>query len=146
MKKDNGVTMVSLVLYIVVMTIVLGVMSSIITNFYKNTNTLQGNTQDVVEFGKFNTYFLKEVKTNNNKVDHISTDNSYILFTSGNSFSISNNALYYNNIKICDKVQSLEFALEQDKEDGTEEYTIINVTLNFSNFNKSIRYKLENIY
>jgi len=140
MRKNNAITMVSLVIYVAVMMVILGVMTSIITTFYNNTETVQGNVQDIVQFNKFNSYFLKEVKANNNKVDHISNDNSYILFTSGNSFSISNNTIYYNNIKICDNVQSLRFTLEQYTED------IINVTLNFGNFNKSIRYKLENIY
>lgn len=146
MRKNNGVTMVSLIIYVVVMTIVLGVMSSIITSFYNNTDTVQGNVQEIVEFNKFNSYFLKEVKLNNNQVDHVSEDNKYILFKSGNSFSISNNKIYYNNIRICDKVQTLEFVLEQDTEDVNGEYSIINVTLEFESFNKSIRYKLENIY
>ena len=136
MKKEKGITMVSLVLYIAVMTVVIGVMSSIITNFYKNTDTLQGNVSEIVEFGKFNSYFLKEVKINNNKVDHISSDNNYILFTSGNSFSISNNQIYYNNIKICDKVQSMQISL--GKNGNGIDKSVINVTLNFQNFNKSV--------
>jgi len=146
MKKNNGVTMVSLVIYVVVMTVVLGVMSSIITSFYNNTDTVQGNVQEIVEFNKFNTYFLKEVKLNNNEVDHVSEDNTYILFKSGNSFSISNNKIYYNNIKICDNVQDLKFVLEQDTEDVEGEYSIINVTVQLESFNKSLKYKLENIY
>ena len=143
MKKSNGVTMVSLIIYVVVMTIVLGVMSSIITSFYKNTDTVQGNVQEIVEFNKFNSYFLKEVKSNNNEVDHVSENNTYILFKTGNSFSISNNKIYYNSIKICDGVKSIQFVLEQDAE-GKD--SIINVTLEFENFNKSLRYKFENIY
>ena len=144
MKKSNGITLVSLVIYVVVMTIVLGVMSSIITNFYKNTDTVQGNVQEIVEFSKFNTYFLKEVKTNNNKVDYVSNDNSYILFTSGNSFSISGNEIFYNNIKICNGVQSMQISLGRNG-NGIDK-SIVNVTLNLESFNKSISYKLENIY
>lgn len=138
MKKENGVTLVSLVVYVIAMIIVLGIMNSIITNFYNNTSTVQGNVQEIVYFNKFNTYFLKEVKSYNNKVDKI--EDNYILFTSGNSFSISEGRVYYNNIKLCDNAQSLQFALEQDTEN------IINVTLRFKNFSKSITYKLENIY
>lgn len=144
MKKEKGITMISLVVYVAVMTVIIGVMSSIITNFYKNTDTVQGNVQEIVEFSKFNNYFLKEVKTNNNKVDHISSDNTYILFTSGNSFSISNGAIYYNNIKICDEVQSMQISL--GKNGNGLDKTIVNVTLNFESFNKSISYKIENIY
>lgn len=144
MKKENGVTMISLVVYVAVMTVIIGVMSAIITNFYNNTDTVQESVQEIVEFNKFNNYFLKEVKTNNNEVDHISNGNNYILFTSGNSFSISNNAVYYNNIKICNGVQSMQISLGKNG-DGIDK-SIVNVTLNFKSFNKSISYKIENIY
>lgn len=142
MKNQKGITLVSLILYVVVMTIVIAVMSSIISSFYKNTDTMQGNVGEIVEFSKFNNYFLKEVKTKNNKVDRI--DTSYILFSSGNSFSISNNAIYYNSIKICNNVQSME--IKSGKDGNGEDESIINVTLNFENFNKSINYKIETIY
>lgn len=144
MKKEKGVTMVSLVIYIAVMTIVIALMSEIITNFYKNTDTMQGNLQDIIEFNKFNTYFIKEIKLSDNKVDHISTDNSYILFLSGNAFSIKNGIIYYNGIKICENVQSMQLSL--GKNGNGLDKSIINVTLNFKSFNKSISYKIENIY
>lgn len=143
MKRNNGITLVTLVIYVIVMLIIVGVMTAITNTFYRNTEVVKGNVQEVVEFNKFNSYFLKEVKLYNNKVDTYA-ENKYILFTSGNSFSINNNSIYYNNIKICDGVQSVVFKLGKDG-DGQNE-TIINVTLNFVSFNKSINYKLENIY
>lgn len=144
MKKENGITLMSLIIYVAIMIVILGVMGIVITNFYNNTNSLQGNVAQILEFNKFNNYFLKEVKTTNNKVDNI-TEN-YILFTSGNSFSISESSIYYNNIKICDGVQEIKFTLVKDEEDAENEYSIINASLTFENFNKSINYKLENIY
>lgn len=142
MKKEKGITLVSLVLYVIVMAIVIVVMSEIINNFYNNTTTVQGNVQEIVEFSKFNNYFLSEVKTNNNKVDSVSTN--YILFSSGNSFSLSNNVIYYNNKRVCEGVTNMQIQLGRDG-DGLDE-TIINVTLEFNNYKKSINYKLENIY
>lgn len=142
MKNQKGITLVSLVIYILVMLIAIAVMSSITNNFYKNTDAIQANVEDVVKFNKFNNYFLKEVKTKNNEVDTIS--NNYILFTSGNSFSLSNNTIYYNNIEICNKVQSMEITF--GKNGDVEDKTIVNVSISFNNFNKSISYKLENIY
>jgi len=142
MKNQKGITLVSLVIYVIVMLIVIGVMSSIINNFYKNTDAIQGNVEEVVEFNKFNNYFLKEVKTRNNTVDNISEN--YILFTSGNSFSISNNIIYYNNVEICNGVQSMEITLGKNGDEIDK--TIVNVSINFNNFNKSISYKIEEIY
>lgn len=136
MKKENGITLISLVVYIIVMAIILVIMGSIIANFTNNTETIQANIQQLVEFNKFNSYFLKEVKITNNKVDDLK--NNYILFTSGNSFSILNDAIYYNNVKICDGIQKMHISLEGKN--------IINVTLGLADFTKSIKYKLESIY
>jgi len=143
MKKDKGVTLVSLVVYIVVMSIVIAVMSAIISNFYKNTTTVQGGIEEIIKFNKFNTYFLKEVKFNDNSIDSISEN--YILFSSGNSFSISNNTIYYNNIQICEGIDSILFeTIENDLE--LEKRTIIKVDLKIGSFEKAINYKIENIY
>lgn len=156
MKKEKGITMVSLVIYVAVMTLVIAVMASIISNFYTNTGIVQGNVKDIIEFNKFNVYFLKEMKTSNNQVDAVfnsevkageeeeegeeKSEESYILFTSGNAFLFKDGNVYYNNVKICENLNSVEIRFED------YEKTIIYVTLNFKTFNKSIRYKMENIY
>lgn len=142
MKKEQGITLTALVIYIIVMIIVLGVISTIINQFYKNNNSIEADTEEILEFNKFNTYFLKEVKAKGNKVDTIS--NNYILFGTGNSFSLSNNKIYYNNVEICKGVQSLTIA--QGKDGTGEEKNIIYITLTFENFTKSINYKIEEIY
>lgn len=142
MKTDKGITFVSLVVYVIVMIIVISVMSYIITNFYNNTDATRGNVQEITEFNKFNTYFLKEVKKPNNGIDHIS--DTYILFKSGNSFSISNNILYYNNKELCYNVQNMQITLGKNG-DGIDK-TIVNVKVSFENFEKSMSYKIEDIY
>lgn len=144
MKKEKGVTMVSLVIYVVVMTIAISIMSSIVTNFYENIDTVQVDVQEVVQFSKFNNYFLKEIKSDNNKVEKISDENDYILFTSGNAFSIFDNDIYFNNIKVCKNVKSIQINFGKDG-DGIDK-SIINIKLSFEKFNKSMNYKIENIY
>lgn len=143
MKKENGITMISLVIYIAIMIIVVTLMATIISNFYKNTDTVQSNVQEIIEFNKFNSYFLKEVKTANNEVESVEK-NKYILFKTGNTFSFSNNGIYYNNIKICKNVQSIYISF--GKNGNENDRTIINVTINFKSFNKTITYKIEDIY
>ena len=144
MKKEKGITLMSLVIYVFLMIIMVGIMSSITINFSENMDELQGNVKDVIEFGKFNNFFIKEVKTTDNKVDHISDKSNYILFTTGNSFSIINNEIYYNNTRICQGVETMQISLGKNG-DGLDK-SIVNVTLNFKSFNKSINYKIENIY
>lgn len=142
MKKEQGITLTALVIYIIVMIIVLGVISTIINQFYKNNSSIEADTEEILEFNKFNTYFLKEVKAKGNKVDTIS--DNYILFGTGNSFSLSSNKIYYNNVEICKGVQSL--TIVQGKDGTGEEKDIIYITLTFENFTKSINYKIEEIY
>ena len=142
MKNNKGITLTALVVYIAVMIIALGVISAIITQFYKNTKSLDADTDEILQLNRFNTYFLKEVKARGNKVDSIK--DNYILFSSGNSFSLSNNEILYNNIPICDKVKSITFKLGQNGDE--KDKTIIYVQTTFNDFTKSMHYKLEEIY
>ena len=133
MKNNKGITLTALVVYIAVMIIALGVISAIITQFYKNTKSLDADTDEILQLNRFNTYFLKEVKAR-----------GAYTFSSGNSFSLSNNEILYNNIPICDKVKSITFKLGQNGDE--KDKTIIYVQTTFNDFTKSMHYKLEEIY
>lgn len=151
MKNEKGITLVSLIIYVIVMSIALVIMSYIISNFYSNTEGLNANVEEIIKFNKFNIYFLREVKLYNNSIDTISleNDNKYILFSSGNSFVFNSNKIYYNNIEICDNVKSINFEKgKKQDENGNEieDESIIKVAIIFENFSKTINYKLENIY
>lgn len=151
MKNQKGITLVSLVIYIAVMLIVLSVMSSVIANFYGNIQGLNVSVDKLMELNKLNIYFLKEVKQYNNKVDTIKSDenSSYILFSSGNSFTFSSNKIYYNNLEICKNVKSINFEYgKKEDENGTEveDKSVIKVVLNIDDLQKTMNYKIENIY
>lgn len=145
MKSNKGITLVSLVVYIIVMIIVIGVMGAIASNFYNNTNSMQVDTEEILEFNNFNTYFLKEIKAPENAVDTIGNEGEYILFESGNSFSFSDNKIYYNDMKICEKVQRMKIESLVD-ENGNIIDDVIHVEITFSGFSKSMNYKVEDIY
>ncbi len=138
MKKEKGVTLVSLIIYVLVMVVIIAVMSQIISRFYDNTKELNSDTESVLEFNKFNSYFLREIKQEGNELDSIVNGN--ILFTSGNTFSKQGSYIYYNNIPICSKVTS--FTATVDEEDDT----IINIRIEFENYSKDINYKIEDLY
>lgn len=145
MKNQKGITLVSLLVYIIVMIIIIGGLSTISYNFYKNTQALEVDTEDIVEFSNFNEYFIKEIKKANNKIDNISEDGTYIVFTDGNSFMLNNKSIYYNQIEISKNVNSLKF--EYDKDEENNEITdIIKVSVEYSNYSKQMKYKLEEIY
>ncbi len=145
MKNQKGITLVSLLVYIIVMIIIIGGLSTISYNFYRNTQALEVDTEDIVEFSNFNEYFIKEIKRANNKIDNISEDGTYIVFTDGNSFMLNNKSIYYNQIEISKNVNSLKF--EYDKDEENNEITdIIKVSVEYSNYSKQMKYKLEEIY
>ena len=127
------------------MIIIIGGLSTISYNFYRNTQALEVDTEDIVEFSNFNEYFIKEIKKANNKIDNISEDGTYIVFTDGNSFMLNNKSIYYNQIEISKNVNSLKF--EYDKDEENNEITdIIKVSVEYSNYSKQMKYKLEEIY
>ena len=145
MKNQKGITLVSLLVYIIVMIIIIGGLSTISYNFYRNTQALEVDTEDIVEFSNFNEYFIKEIKKANNKIDNISEDGTYIVFTDGNSFMLNNKSIYYNQIEISKNVNSLKF--EYDKDEENNEITdIIKVSVEYSNYSKQMKYNLEEIY
>lgn len=145
MKNQKGITLVSLLVYIIVMIIIIGGLSIISDNFYRNTQALEVDTEDIVEFINFNEYFIKEIKKANNKIDDISKDGTYIVFTDGNLFMLNNKSIYYNQVEISKNVNSLKFEYDKDEEDN-EITNIIKVSVEYSNYSKQMKYKLEEIY
>lgn len=150
MKKQNGVTLISLLIYVIIMIVVISVMSIIINDFYSNSSRRYAAVDELINYNKFNTYFLKEVKRYKNKVDTFTEgDAPYILFSSGNSFSFINNKIYYNDIEICKNVKSISFRYgKKDTEEETQvdDVSVVQVSLSFEQFSRTINYKLENIY
>lgn len=138
MKNNKGITLASLVVYIIVMSIAIGIIGGILVQFNKNNVELNKASKDILEFNNFNTYFLKEIKSKQNKVDTI--NDNYILFSSGNSFSLVDNKINYNDIKICKDVQKLTFKVDEN------DNSIITVTIVFKDFSKTMQYKIEEIY
>ena len=56
MKSEKGVTLISLTIYIIVMSIVVGIIAVISGIFFKNINDLE-ETNPLEEYTNFNTYF-----------------------------------------------------------------------------------------
>lgn len=145
MRNNRGITLTSLVIYIIVMIIVIAVISSISLMFYNNTQNLTGQTRDMIEYNNFNNYFINEIKTANNNIDQISDDGTYILFTSGNSFSLKNNKIYFNEVVIASNVNSVNFGYYTNDQGETKD-DIVTVNMEFPEYKKQMNYKVEEIY
>lgn len=145
MINSKGITLTSLVIYIIIMLMVIGVISSVSLMFYSNTEHLDNATKDMAEFNNFNNYFIKEIKSANNKINQISEDGKYIIFDSGNSFIQKDNKIFFNDLQISKNVNNINFAYYKDTE-GKQHKDIVAVSVEFENYSKTMNYKIEEIY
>ena len=107
MKSDRGVTTTSLIIYIIAMTIVVGIIATINSFFYSNVMNIEDESSNISELTKFNMYFLADIKKENNDIIKISEN--AITFSSGNTFTFQDNAIYLNSIRNCENVKNLQF-------------------------------------
>lgn len=114
MKNNNGITLTSLIIYIIGMTIMVATIATLTSFFYKNINVGNINT-DTTQYTKFSSIFSEEINRKNNKViecKEFTNGISYIIFSSGNQYTFNENskAIYKNNIKICENVEECKFS------------------------------------
>lgn len=111
MKNNHGVTITSLIVYVIAMLIVIGIIANLTSFFYTNVLNLEDESSNISEISKFNMYFLKEVKNANNSIVQI--EENKVTFVSGNTFTFQDDSIYLNNIKICKNIKNLNFSKEE---------------------------------
>jgi len=138
MKSQKGITLISLVVYIVAMSIVVGIVATITSFFYSNTESISESATDLGEFNKFNLEMVREVKQAGNRISSIENEGTRITFTSGNIFTFQDGGIYKNKIKLCTGVINCQFrkSLQEEKE-------ILTVLFETQNFARTIEYVME---
>lgn len=117
MKSEKGVTLTALVAYVVVFVIIIGIITTISSHFYKNVLQMKEAPQYIDEFNKFSMFFIADVKNNTNIT---SVSSSKIEFGDGTIYSFKNNSIYRNDKKIAQYVKKISFT-------GSD-YTVNNFT------------------
>ncbi len=114
MKSQRGITITSLIVYIIGMIIIVGIMSVITTNFYKNVNKMSSEINPSTEFTKFNSYFSAEINKYDIRVLECkeSSYQNYIVFDNGVQYTFvpDNKAIYQNKVKVCRDVEECIFS------------------------------------
>lgn len=64
MKTQKGITLLSLIVYIILLTFVIAMLSVVSSLFFSNTKYITENSKNISEFNKFNMYFIEDVKNN----------------------------------------------------------------------------------
>ena len=141
-KSDKGITLTSLVIYVIVLMIVIGLMSNFLGYFYKNTNkiTIKENYEE--QYTRFLSYLIKD--TNSDQLYFVKSENNYLIlkYKDGSQhqyiYSIDNKSIYYINvvskttlkkILLCNNVTNLTM-------NYSENILQISMTINDRNYEK----------
>lgn len=114
MKSNKGITLTSLIIYVIGMTIMVATIATLTSFFYKNIDIGEINS-DTTQYTKFSSILSEEINTEHNSVIDCKTLTdgvSYIIFSSGNQYTFNENSksIYKNNVKICDNIEMCEFS------------------------------------
>lgn len=134
MKSEKGVTLTALVAYIAVFMIIIGMVTTISSHFYKNVGQIKEAPQYVTEFNKFSMFFALDVKKNKSIT---SVSKSNLEFGDGTTYVYKNNSIYRNNEKIAKNVKQFKFT-GSDYTVNNFTKKIINVTAEFGKNNETI--------
>lgn len=146
MKSQKGVTLVSLTVYVIVMAIIVGILATITTFFYKNVNDTNAEMDPLTEYTTFNSYFSDEVNHPNIKIvkcgntkDEQGNVQNYIVFSNGIQYTYvsANHGIYRNEVKIGKNIDNCTF--EEKIENGK---SIIMVHFESGNTKKDIEYTI----
>lgn len=151
MKSQKGMTMISLILYVASFLVITATIAGITTFFYNNVEIMDTSVGSNSQYNKFNLYFLNECKKDGNKLfawledtsncnimrlvanssNLINANKKFITFedSQGNKKSFiydkGNKNLYYNYIKLCEKVE--DFKINVDESTGK---TVLKIFIN----------------
>lgn len=150
MKEEKGITLVILGIYIIIFSIVIGLLASLSSYIYSNLDNVSDSNIDLSEFNKFNMYFIEDVKTNNqalveNLVNQEGENFCQIAFADGDiyTYTIGDDSIYKNSQKIAGDIE--EFTAEEYRVD---EKTCIRISVRIgtnddTNYTKTIDYVLK---
>ena len=127
MKAEKGITLTSLVIYVLVATLLIGITAMISSFFFSNMNLIKDMDKYAPEFNKFSMFFLEDVKKNSGAEV---TGGNQVTFADGTIYvyNSSKKAIYRNDTKITEKVEGVVFSSSTEQVSNTTKQ-IINVKM-----------------
>lgn len=125
-KNNKGVTLATLVVYMCVFMLIIGIMTTISTSFFSNLGGAVDTPKYLSEFNKFSMFFVTDVK-NYSKANITDTT---VEFESGPTYEFKNNCVYRNDTLIAKNVQNCTFS--------TSNYNVNNMTKQIINVNMRV--------
>ena len=147
MKSERGITLTILIIYIVVFSIVIALLASLSNYIFSNLKYVNEHSVDVSEFNKFNAYFIKNVKTNEDAEVKSNEDNVQIVFADGDIYQYvkADKSIYKNKQKIAKNIKAFT-AEKNTNEENNKKYLTINIQIGEAeqkNYSKNINYVLK---
>ena len=130
MRTQKGITLISLIIYMITMCLVLAILAIIVTFFFNNKKIITEQSEYIAEYNKFNMFFIEDVKNNTKakvllnetELGEEQSGNS-IVFDDGNiyTFVLSDKGICRNKVKICENVENCAFSIDTitDNETGS---------------------------
>ena len=118
MKSEKGITLTSVVVYVLIATALISSIALLSSFFFSNMSLIKEQNQYAPEFNKFSMFFIEDVK--NNKSAEVTT--TKVTFADGTVYEYKSNekAVYRNDTKITEKLDSFTFS--------SSEYIVSNTT------------------
>ena len=116
-KQNRGITLMVLIIYMILTTVIIGILATLTVNFRRNINNVNEKTSYETEFDKINLQMIQETKIEKNFIDKTTITNTSITFANGNTYSYSaeDKAIYLNNnIKIAENITDIDFNIQQE--------------------------------
>lgn len=147
-KNEKGVTLTSLIIYIIAMVIVVGIVAIITNYYYGNINNINKEVDVSKEYTKLISYLSEDVNNPYNVIK--ACDSDRIVFydfskvsetdkgVAYNQYTFKEDGIYFNKVKICRGVKSCEFI--QDRKEP-ETMFILNITF-YNGETKNIQYSI----
>lgn len=134
LKAERGITLTSLVIYIIVFVIIIAIMATVSNYFYSNINGIKDSPKYVSEFNKFCMFFIADVKRN---TEVVSVSENNLQFADGTKYEYRDNSIYRNNEEISKYVKSFSFEKKPYVINSFSK-TLINVSSTFGTDNEQI--------
>jgi len=142
MKNQAGVTLTTLIVYIVGMLIVISIVATI-TNFaYENISFIGTSGKNATKYNIFNMYFLEDIKNTTNTL--YSIQENKITLSDGTTYTFEDESIYRNNVKICSDISETKFSSYIDENTKNTIITVLFISGQDSEFSKTTNYTLIN--
>ena len=118
MKSEKGITLTSVVVYVLIATALISSTALLSSFFFTNMSLIKEQNQYAPEFNKFSMFFIEDVK--NNKSAEVTT--TKVTFADGTVYEYKDNekSVYRNDTKITQQLQFFAFS--------TSNYVVSNTT------------------